>query len=263
LSVAWKVIDPRSWSWVAFPLLVIVVWEIGARHFDPLLVPSPAASAQALMELARDGALWRELAISLRRVVVGVLIGAGCGIPFGILVARSETADRLFGEAIPAVSATSSAVWAVLGLLWFGLSDGATVFVVAMTAAPLLAVNARDAVHSVDRQLVELAQSMGFGTAAVVGKIVLPEIAPALYSGCRLALGFGWRVGLVSEALGSASGVGFQLKQAVDLMHTADVFAWSVAVIVVMILIEIVAFRPLEAWSFRWRKPLRASHAEG
>ena len=141
------------------------------------------------------------------------------------------------------------------------MSDGATVFVVAMTAAPLLAVNTRDALFAVDPQLSELAETMGFGRLALTWKILLPEVAPSLFAGLRLAIGFGWRVGLVAEALGSPSGVGFQLKQAVDLMHTEDVFAWSVAVILVMIILEVLLLRPIEARSFRWRKPARHAAA--
>ncbi len=245
----------RYWSWIVFPAIVLVAWQIGAARVDALVMPSPAATLDALAQLARDGDLWRELAVSLRRVGLGVLIGLSIGLPFGVLLGSSRAVELMFGASLPAIAATSSAIWAVFGLLWFGLSDSATVFVVVMTALPLISVNARDGIKAVDPDLVQLARSMGFGPAAVGIKILLPSILPVLFAGVRLGLGFGWRVGLVAEALGSPSGVGFRLKQAIDLLHTAEVFAWSLAVIGVMIAIELVIFYPLETCMFRWRKP--------
>jgi NitT/TauT family transport system permease protein len=251
----------RVWGWLFFPLLLFCVWQVGAWRADPLLLPSPVSTLHALLELTASGELWRELSQTLYRVAVGVLIGGVVGIPFGLAIGSSRLFESLMGPAMPSIAATSSAIWAVLGLLWFGLSDGATIFVVAMTATPLFAINARDGIRSVDTDLVQLTQSMGFGRLAISRKVLLPSILPALFAGTRLALGFGARVGLVAEALGSPSGVGFRLKQAIDLMRTSEVFAWSLAVIVLMIALELVLLFPLERWTFRWRKPLSVESA--
>jgi NitT/TauT family transport system permease protein len=242
-----------------FPLVLLLVWQISSWNVDPLLLPSPASTLASLAELAASGDLWRELWESLRRMAVGVLIGAVVGIPFGIAVGSSQVMEELLRSAMPSIAATSSAIWAVLGLLWFGLSDGATIFVVVMTATPLFAINARDGVRAIDFNLVQLVQSMGFGPIAVCRKVILPSLLPSLFAGGRLALGFGWRVGLVAEALGSPSGVGFRLKQSIDLMQTSVVFAWSLAVILVMILLEFFALQPLERYAFRWRRQFAVS----
>jgi ABC-type nitrate/sulfonate/bicarbonate transport system permease component len=242
-----------------FPLLFLAAWTVGAGMTDPLLIPTPAATWAALAELARSGELWAELAVSLRRVAGGVVFGAAVGVPFGALVGFSRAAEALAGSVLPAVSATSSAIWAVLGVLWFGLGDGATVFVVAMTVGPILAVNTRDAVRAADPDLIQMARSMGFGPLAITWDVIVPAILPSLFAGLRLGIGFGWRVGLVAEALGSPSGVGFRLKQAVDLLHTPEMFAWSFSVILLIVVFEATALDLIEARSFRWRKPVLAA----
>lgn len=244
----------KSWAWLFFPLLLLAVWQVGALNVDPLLLPSPTSTLKSLADLAASGELWQELWESLHRMIIGVIIGGLVGIPFGIAVGSSRIMEELLRSAMPSIAATSSAIWAVLGLLWFGLNDGATIFVVAMTATPLFAINARDGVRAIDFNLVQLVQSMGFGPFALCRKVLLPSILPSLFAGGRLALGFGWRVGLVAEALGSPSGVGFKLKQSIDLMQTSVVFAWSLAVILVMIVLEFAALQPLERYAFRWRQ---------
>ena len=76
-----------TFDWVVFPALVVLAWAIGASRVDPLLLPSPLASMQALVDLARDGILWHELVVSLRRVFLGVILGVLIGAPFGFVVA--------------------------------------------------------------------------------------------------------------------------------------------------------------------------------
>ena len=74
----------------------------------------------------------------------------------------------------------------------------------------------------------------------------------------RLAFGFGWRVSLVAETLGAASGVGYRLRQASDLIQTDQVFAWTLAQIAMMLVIEIGLLQPLERRLFRWRRDVRS-----
>jgi NitT/TauT family transport system permease protein len=57
--------------------------------------------------------------------------------------------------------------------------------------------------------------------------------------------------------LGAASGVGYRLKQASDLIQTDQVFAWTLAQIAMMLVIEIAVLQRLERHLFRWRRDAR------
>jgi NitT/TauT family transport system permease protein len=89
-------------------------------------------------------------------------------------------------------------------------------------------------------------------------KIYLPSILPYFFSGARLAFGFGWRVSLVAETIGSSSGVGYRMRQASDLIQTDQVFAWTIVQIAMMLVIEILMLQPLERRLFRWRRDVRS-----
>ena len=71
----------------------------------------------------------------------------------------------------------------------------------------------------------------------------------------RLAFGFGWRVSLVAETLGSSDGIGYRLRQAADLVQTDQVFAWTLLLVALMLALEGGILKPLERHLFRW-KPL-------
>ncbi len=99
----------------------------------------------------------------------------------------------------------------------------------------------------------------GFLLAAAVGAplgIALgsnPRVAH-FFAGARLAFGFGWRVSLVAETIGSSNGIGYRLRQAADLVQTDQVFAWTVTLVVLMLLLEAGVLKPLERRLFRWKK---------
>ena len=172
--------------------------------------------------------------------------------------ALSAVANRRLGDffepIIPVMNTVSSAIWATVAIIWFGVSNGTTIFVVFMTAMPLIVTNVWQGTRTVNADFIELAHTLRMPQWKVMRKIYLPSILPYFFSGARLAFGFGWRVSLVAETIGSSSGVGYRLRQAADLIQTDHVFAWTLTMIVMMAFIEMGILRPLESHLFRWKK---------
>ncbi len=119
---------------------------------------------------------------------------------------------------------------------------------------PAIITNVWQGTRSVNADFIELAHTLRMPQARVMTKIYLPTILPYFFSGARLAFGFGWRVSLVAETIGASSGVGYRLRQAADLIQTDQVFAWTLALVVMMAGIEMGMLRPLENYLFRWKK---------
>jgi NitT/TauT family transport system permease protein len=152
----------------------------------------------------------------------------------------------------------SSAIWAIFAIIWFGLSAMTPIFVVLMTAFPLIVTNVWQGTQAVNADYVELAQALRLSRLKTLIKIYLPSVLPFFFSGARLAFSFGWRVSLVAETLGSSSGVGYRLKQASDLIQLDQVFAWTIVQVAMMLVIELGLLQPLERYLFRWRRDVRS-----
>src|SRR5262249_251296 len=123
-----------------------------------------------------------------------------------------------------------------------------------MTAMPLIITNVWQGTRTVNADFIELARVVRMPNRKIMTKIYLPTILPYFFSGARLAFGFGWRVSLVAETIGSSRGVGYRLRQAADLIRTDHVFAWNVRVVMMMAVIEMGILKPLEEYLFRWKK---------
>lgn len=230
------------------------IWWLLSLSVPHYILPGPPRVWQALKLIAAGGDLWSNLAITLWRVSVGFIIAAAVGLPFGIMLGANKRAGEFFEPVIPVLNTVSSAIWAIFAIIWFGISNATTIFVVFMTAMPLIITNVWQGTRTVNADFIELAQVLRMPEWKVMTKIYLPTILPYFFSGARLAFGFGWRVSLVAETIGSSSGVGYRLRQAADLIQTDQVFAWTLTLVMMMATLELGLLKPLENYLFRWKK---------
>ena len=239
---------------LALVTAVIGLWWLCSLSVPHYILPGPKRVWDALRLIAANGDLWNNLGITLWRVAVGFVIAALVGLPLGIVLGANKRAGEFFEPVIPVLNTVSSAIWAIFAIIWFGISNATTIFVVFMTAMPLIITNVWQGTRSVNADFIELAQVLRMPQWKVMTKIYLPTILPYFFSGARLAFGFGWRVSLVAETIGSSSGVGYRLRQAADLIRTDQVFAWTLTLVIMMAAIEMGMMKPLENYLFRWKK---------
>jgi NitT/TauT family transport system permease protein len=234
------------------------LWWLSSLSVPHYILPGPDRVWDALKLITGNGDLWSNLGITLWRVTVGFVLAAITGLPLGIILGANKRVGEFFEPVLPVLNTVSSAIWAIFAIIWFGISNATTIFVVFMTAMPLIITNVWQGTRTVNAEFIELAQVLRMPNWKVMTKIYLPTILPYFFSGARLAFGFGWRVSLVAETIGSSSGVGYRLRQAADLIRTDQVFAWTLTLVIMMATIEMGILKPLENYLFRWKKDAAA-----
>ncbi|MDR5836007.1 ABC transporter permease [Caballeronia sp. LZ034LL] len=234
--------------------LLVAAWQFAALRMPAFVLPGPLRVIEALDALVHSETFFTDLGATLYRVLAGFLIAVAVGGPLGIVLGSNPRGARFFEPVLSIVNTVSSAIWAVFAIIWFGISNTTTIFVVFMTAMPLILTNVWQGARTVDAQHVELARSFHMSRAQIMRKIFVPTVLPHLFAGARLAFGFGWRVSLVAETIGSSSGIGYRLRQAADLVQTDQVFAWTLTLVVLMLLLEAGVLKPLERRLFRWKR---------
>lgn len=236
-------------------LVVVGIWGIGSLGAPAFILPSPARVFGVWTKLVVTPGFWADFGITFYRIAMGFAFATVVGVVLGLLLGASRLLGDFFQPLLVVINTVSSSIWAIFALIWFGLSNWSTIFVVFMTAMPLILTNVWQGTSTVNREFIELAQTFRMSRLQVLLKIYLPTIMPQFFAGARLAFGFGARVSIVAEALGASSGIGYRLRQAADLVQTDQVFAWTATLVILMIFIEAVLLKPLESRLFAWRKP--------
>ncbi len=232
----------------------LVIWWLASQRMPSFVLPGPLKTWQALESLWRGDSLLHDIGITFSRVLSGFLLATLVGTVFGLALGASRMLAQFFEPLLAVFNTVSSAIWAIFAIIWFGISGATTIFVVFMTAMPLILTNVWQGAQTVDAQYVELARSFRMSRRQTLFKIYLPTILPYFFSGARLAFGFGWRVSLVAETLGASDGIGYRLRQAGDLVQTDQVFAWTLLLVAMMLLLEGGLLKPLERHLFRWKQ---------
>ena len=233
--------------------IFFLVWMLAAHNMPAFVLPGPQKTFQALLALWQNDTLLQDVSVTFSRVLSGFLLATLVGTLAGLALGASRQLAQFFEPLLAVFNTVSSAIWAIFAIIWFGISNATTVFVVFMTAMPLILTNVWQGAQTVERHYVELAQSFRMSRLQTLGKIYLPTILPYFFSGARLAFGFGWRVSLVAETLGASDGIGYRLRQAGDLVQTDQVFAWTLLLVSLMLLLEGGVLKPLERHLFRWK----------
>ncbi|TCT06120.1 ABC transporter permease [Aquabacter spiritensis] len=233
---------------------ILVAWQIGSTNAPAFVLPSPERVWRVWISLVATPSFWTDFGITFGRILAGFAFAAVVGTVLGLVLGASRLLGEAFEPLLTVINTVSSAIWAIFALIWFGLSNWTTIFVVFMTAMPLILTNVWQGTRTVNVEFVELAQTFRMSRRQVLTKIYLPTILPPFFSGARLAFGFGARVSLVAESLGATSGIGYRLRQAADLVQTDQVFAWTLTLIALMIVLETLILKPLERHLFKWKE---------
>jgi NitT/TauT family transport system permease protein len=123
-------------------------------------------------------------------------------------------------------------------LLWVGRARIPLV-IAFMMALPIVWANVREGLMQTDRKLLEMAKVFRVPAGRVMRQIRLPSLKPYFLAAARSAVSLAWKAGIAAELIGYPKGsVGGELYSAKQFLETADLFAWTVIIVLVSFITE-------------------------
>ena len=241
----------RSLAVLAFWLLV---WQLlSLRVGKTLLLPAPGLVFARFFELMLTAGFWKTVGLSLVRIVFGMLGGVALGTVLAVLTSRSTLCRALLSPALTVIKSTPVASFIILALIWMG-RDVLPSFIAVLMVTPLVWSNVSAGIAGTDEQLLEVARVFRFTRAKTLLRVYLPSVMPYFISACRAALGLAWKAGVAAEVLTLPKGaIGTRLYEAKLYLETADLFAWTVVIILCSLVIERVLMALIGSLGRRYR----------
>lgn len=233
----------------------LLLWWLAARRVGiDLILPSPRSVGNELLRLLQSKDFWLIACTSLLRMLWGILVALILGVLLAYLLSVSRLLKALLSPALSAVKATPVASFIILALLWL---DGNVipVFITALIVVPIVYANVSEGIASVDKGLIEVARIYRFSMKKRLLRLYIPSIAPYFLAACRSAIGMAWKAGMAAEILATPPhSIGRELYFAKTGLESATVFAWSLVVIVLSLIIERLFLTGLErlGHKFHW-----------
>jgi NitT/TauT family transport system permease protein len=238
---------------IVFFVLLVGVWEGMAAWLASPLVPRADVIYRELLLITDKGFAFREIGITFFRMTLGFLLALAIALPIGIVTAISKTAARFVEPGLILGLTVPGLVWALLCVIWFGVSLASPVVSVALGVLPSLVISIQQGIRSLSPEIVDMARVFRLPRSAVLWRIWLPLLYSFLITGCRIGFSIAWKVIVLAEIFGMSSGVGYQLNAQFSSQNVEGVVAWTLAFWIAMLLVEHGIFAPLERHSTRWQ----------
>lgn len=248
------------WHKLLPPAFWLGVWQFGAFAIDlalegkgnELLLPYPMTVVQTLVSLAGSGDFWLTAFYSLGRVLAGMALGTLLALLLAALTCLSTLADELLSPAIRVIRATPVASFILLVLLWVN-RDWVPVVIAALMVLPVVWANVSRGIREVDPQLLELAKAYRFSRGKTVRLIYLPSLRPYFLSAVTTAMGLAWKSGVAAEVLClPRSSIGTQIFYTKYYLEVPQLFAWTVVVVAMSLVMERLLTAALNRGNRRW-----------
>lgn len=190
------------------PALVLVGWQLGASvHWLNPILSSPVAVGDAAREFWASGELAQHLAMSLRRMLLGLTFGVVAGVGLGGLMSLSQWADRLVTPLFRALMQVSVFAWIPLISIWMGTTEEARVLIVALVVMFPVTLSVYDGIRNIPVAYAEIARVLRLPFWLRLRKLVMPAAMSTLLAGLELATLYSW-LAVVGVELLVSNGVG-------------------------------------------------------
>jgi len=208
-------------AWLV-PALILALWQATSSlgWLSANVLPSPIGVLRAFWKLTLSGELAQNIGVSFLRAAAGFAIGGSIGFALGLANGLSKLSETLTDSTLQMVRNIPHLALIPLVILWFGIDEGAKLFLVALGVFFPVYINTLHGVRTVDPQLIEMGRSYGMTSSELFRRVILPGALPSIFVGLRFALGVMWLTLIVAETIAAQSGLGYMAMQAREFMQT-------------------------------------------
>jgi NitT/TauT family transport system permease protein len=180
------------------------------------------------------------------------LISFALGLALAVAMYLWLPVERYLRPVVRLLMAVPVVCWILFSVLWFKWVEFRIAFVLIVVCAPVFLVDFLDGMKGVSHELRDMLRSFRPSRTHFFTKLVLPATLPVILTSWKINLSLAIRVVTIAELVGAVSGIGYGLVIAQELFSVADVFAWTLVLVIVLFLAEAV-LTFVEERMLRWR----------
>lgn len=248
---------------IAFPVVLLLVWEIAARTgiLDGRLFSPPSAIAAQAWEMIVSGELWEHSLATILRLVVGFVVGAVAGVLVGLLMGVWRPVKAALEPTFTALYALPKIAILPLLLLIFGLTETPKVLSVVISVFFVVQINTLSGIMQIDPRITEAARAYKATGWRLFRYVLLPAALPSIMTGLRVSAGMAVIVITAVEFVASNTGLGYLIWNSWQLFQPATMFVGLITVAIIGALVTglvVLLERALLPWRYSNRTKRKA-----
>jgi len=222
--------------------------------FAPGQLPRPDQVVTTLVDRFANDGLWRDLQLSVLRVLIGVVVGCAIAVPVGFALAWYRSLRAMFDPLVSFFRALPPIALIPLVIVYLGIGEGARLSILIYAAFFSSVVVIYEGAAATDEIYVRAARSMGASQVEVFRRVVLPLTVPQVLVGVRVALGVCWATLVAAELIAARRGLGATIQNAANFFQIDMIYGGVILIglsALVMDRLLAVLMRRLVRWQER------------
>jgi len=252
--VAKSALPPSRYLPLAVALVAVFLWAVLSRLevFPSTAFPSPIDVWLGFVEKALHGALLDDIVASLFRVTMGFGLAVLLGIPLGLWLGLSVRARVALLPAVNFFRSLSPLAWIPFAILWFGIGDVPSIFLIFMTAFFPMILATSAAVAGIPAVYFRVARNYNFHGTEFLTQVTIPAIAPQVITSLRVTAGLSWVVVVAAEMIAGRDGLGFLIWDARNQLRPDLVVVGMIIIGITGVIIDRLLVKLTQLPSVRW-----------
>jgi NitT/TauT family transport system permease protein len=216
---------------VSIVILFFSLWELlpTVGVVNPNFLTPVSGVLKALRGLLLSGELITHLMISLKRILFGLGLAIVIGCPLGIIMGWFRSLEMTIDAPLQAGRQVSALALFPVFILFFGIGEISKVIIIFWASVWSVLLNTVAGVKNIDPLLIKSARSFGAKGTTLFRKVILPAIAPSIFTGIRLGASYAFMVLVAAEMIGANSGLGFLILNSQEVFKIPEMYAGIVA----------------------------------
>ncbi|MDS1004161.1 ABC transporter permease subunit [Clostridium sporogenes] len=212
-------------------ILILILWELLAYIYSPLVIPNIKFVFKALIEILSNKESLKQIIVTTKRLTIALGISITLGSILGLLIGSSKKLLIIFKPILSIMQSVPPISWLVLAIIWFGLEGKASIFIVVISTLPMMIINLIEGINNVDCKLIEMGKVFKFSKQKMIINVMIPSIVPYFQSALQIVIGLGWKIVIMGEVLSSSNGIGGEITNARLNIETNYIFAWTIIIV--------------------------------
>jgi len=202
---------------------LFLFWYLGTKYkFEFYIrfknVPTPSAVFEQLTQVGLSNKYLYNIAISVRRILLGFMIATTIGVPLGLAIGKYQRVRDFFMPVVEIMRPIPAIAWVPMSIMLWPNNEAAIVFITFIGAFFPILLNTIHGVHSLDGVLVRAARCLGASEIRLFMNVILPGSLPHIFTGLAVGMGVAWVSLIAAEMISGQFGVGYFTWEAYSLV---------------------------------------------
>ncbi|MEK5269605.1 proline/glycine betaine ABC transporter permease [Aeribacillus sp. FSL K6-8394] len=218
------------------PVLVILIVAIIAFFISGKKFGLPAFSIVGLWFIYNQE-LWDHLISTFTLVLIASLLSVIIGIPIGILMSKSRTAEAMITPILDFMQTMPAFVYLIPAVAFFGIGMVPGVFASLIFATPPTVRFTNLGIRQVPKELIEASDAFGSTAVQKLFKVELPMARATIMAGINQTVMLALSMVVIASMIG-APGLGRNVLSALQRAQIGPGFVAGIGIVILAIIID-------------------------